>query len=385
MLHTLPEPNPDPIFRVAKLAKKRGDHAIDATFGVLCGDNGQAYIMKCTRDAVQTCFQEMEDADLLYPDILGFTDFREIATDKMLKGSDVPVASFATAGGQGALKTNIDLAKRMGVQQVIVPEPSWKIYDDLLVGSGINKQSVTYLKDGSPQVEALLHAISSTRAPTLLLLQGSGHNPSGKDFSLDQWGEITDQLKGANMITLLDFAYQGLVETEGRDVEPIQKFIQKNIPLLLAWSASKNHTLYSFRTGLAAAVAENDDQKRTIEGHYSSLSSEMHSVAPIPGQKVVTHIQKHMRNVWSTEVDDARGSVKLKREKLLEQFSVEQLRQSVEGKGLYCLLPLMQDQILELRDKHDVFILDDGRVNISAIPEERIDDFVKAVEDVFIA
>lgn len=49
--------------------------------------------------------------------------------------------------------------------------------------------------------------------------------------------------------------------------------------------------------------------------------------------------------------------------------------------GMFSMLPLSRDQVLELRQKHAIYMADSGRFNIVGLSDDQVDRFTAAVVD----
>ncbi|OIO53485.1 hypothetical protein AUJ46_04775 [Candidatus Peregrinibacteria bacterium CG1_02_54_53] len=364
----------DPIFAIAAEAKAAGAGVIDATVGMMLDETGEPFALPCVRDAFKELTRQYEKSDFAYPSLLGESAFRS-ATIRLIFGDQSQnVASIATTGGTGAVMLNLKLLKLLQISDIIMPVPTWPNHRRLISSLGFSVREVSYLKRGNPSIHAITEALSTASAPCALLLQVCGHNPTGKDFKTTQWQELTAFLRDKDHMILLDFAYQGLAQGIEEDAEPIRLLRSAGVPLLVAWSASKNHTIYGLRTGLACAVAGDSGQKDELEQHFKILTREVHSAAPVTGQQIVALVQERFQDQWRVELAGAQEDIHRKRARLLQAFPV--WSPALEGTGLYTRLPLSSDQIAALK-RAKVFLLDDGRINIAGISTGRMEEFIE--------
>ena len=50
--------------------------------------------------------------------------------------------------------------------------------------------------------------------------------------------------------------------------------------------------------------------------------------------------------------------------------------------GMFSMLPLSPEQVLELRETHAIYMADSGRFNVLGMADDAIDRFVVAITDV---
>lgn len=366
----------EPIFAIAEAAKRAGTDAINASIGIILDEEGKPLVLECVRKALREW--EGKD-DLSYAPLLGIPEFRR-SVSRLSFGNDEHVASIAAAGGTGALLINLKLLhQRLGITSVILPVPSWPNHKRMLDALGIRVIEVPYLQEREVMTEPLLEAIKASDAQTAVLLHASCHNPTGKQWSLDQWKQIANALSGKDQPALLDCAYQGLGAGLAEDVAAIGTLTEAHVPLFFAWSASKNHTIYGLRTGLACVWTDSEEEKRKIEGHYEILTREVYSGAPITGQRIVGTVQEKFADEWKSEIDALRIVLQKKRQMLLDAFP--DWESAIIGYGLFTILPLSAEQVDQLATKH-LFLTRDGRINIAGIPLSKMERTVELIREV---
>lgn len=367
----------EPIFAIAEAAKKAGPDAINASIGIILDEHGKPLVLDCVRKALQEW--EGKD-DVTYPPLLGIPEFRKSVCELSF-GSDETVASIAAAGGTGALTINLKLLHgRLGVTRVLVPSPSWPNHKRLLTGMGLEVVEAPYLEDGETVVEPMLKMIKEKNDPRMaLLLHTSCHNPTGKSWSKDQWKQIAKELSGTEHPVLLDCAYQGLGEGMEEDVAAIEILKDAQVPLFFAWSASKNHTIYGLRTGLACTWTDSVDDKKKIEGHYEILTREVYSGAPVTGQRIVGTVQQKYQKEWQLEIKELRELLQKKRKMLSDAFP--DWNKAIDGEGLFTILPLSPEQVDQLAQKR-LFLTRDGRINIAGISLKKMERVVELISSV---
>jgi aspartate/tyrosine/aromatic aminotransferase len=379
------EPAPeDPIFAVsARAAQARNDglDPIDATIGVITdsGDPARPTLLPCVRQAADAlCASFHEHASFPYSPLLGVTAYRD-AVRRLVFDDGVMVASVAATGGTAAVALNLHLAKIMGIKRVILPVPTWPNHRQLLEGSALSYTEVAGTSFCPPAPERVLDCVRRQSDPVLFLLQANAHNPTGRQWSVQEWQSFASGIAGSAHIVLLDCAYQGLSEGVEEDRAPIRVLQEAGVNVLVAWSASKNHSIYGLRTGLACAVVSSAEEQWQLEQWYRILTRRMNSTAPTFGQLIVAKVQEEYADEWRTQVSDVRTETDRKRRMVQDAFP--EWADHVQGTGLFTVLPLDRAAVERLRDRN-VFLTDDGRVNLGGIPLCRMDAFIDAVRGV---
>lgn len=375
----LPPAAVDTVFAIAAEAASAGEGTIDATVGMILDEAGAPFVLPSVRRAVESLSQSVPQGNFAYPPLLGVPEFRSSVTRLIFGDQTDAVASIATTGGTGAVMLNLKLLKLLGIHEVILPVPSWPNHTRLLTSLGLIVHEVPYLERGTPFLCGMTEALSAMGQPCGVLLQACGHNPTGLDFTDAQWRELATFLRQKEHVVLLDLAYQGLVTGIEEDAAPARLLREAGVPLLVAWSASKNHSIYGLRTGLACAIASDAAEREKLERHFMILTRELHSAAPTPGQQIVAKVQQDHADQWRTELRDLRVVLARKRRSLKD--AVPLWAAALAGAGLYALLPCSATQIEALK-RQKIFLLPDGRINIAGIPDARMEEFTQVCRQI---
>jgi aromatic-amino-acid transaminase len=83
---------------------------------------------------------------------------------------------------------------------------------------------------------------------------------------------------------------------------------------------------------------------------------------------------------WRAELDEMRARIISIRERLA---AADPRLASIGGQmGMFSMLPLTPEQVLELRETHAIYMADSGRFNVLGMADHAIDRVVAAVTDV---
>lgn len=382
-LTDLPPAPADPIFAIAQAAKAAGPDAIDGTVGVFLDENGKLGLFPSIEKAIADISTTVTRRSFGYPSLLGLPEYRT-AVEKLVFGTDhgLHVATIATTGGTGALTISMRLLRLLDPAMILIaPVPTWANHRNIWKSAGMKEQEVPYIQNGKVSAENIVSAIEKSNGSAAVLLHASCHNPTGLDLTSADFMQIADACAAHNVIPLLDFAYQGFKSTPEEDRKVVEIFTDKGLLTLVCWSASKNHSVYSERAGLAAAVVPDADLKKKIEGHFQILTRGLHSAAATFGQSVVARVQEAYGEAWEEDLRAARKVMEQKRSGLTHMLP-ENFHASLRGYGMFAMLPLGKDQVLKLRADHKVFLTDDGRINIAGIPLKRIEELCRKISQV---
>lgn len=372
----LPPAPPDPIFGIAAEAAAAGPGAINATIGVILDEEGKVSLLPSVAKAAAEVAVAFGKTPFSYPPVIGVTAFHQTVCG--LLGLDYSLtACLSATGGTGAVAAQLRLLRVLDPSmKIIVATPTWANHYQLINDVRMPFIDVSYLKDGRPTIDGIVEALESSSGPVAVLLQSGCHNPTGLDFNASQWEELAHALHKKHAVALLDMAYQGLAGEPEEDIEPLKILRRSNVTTLVAWSASKNHSIYGLRTGLACVPVDSAEEKQVIESHYVPITRGMHSAASTIGQQIVIQVQQHHKDEWRSDLQKTRLAMKHVRSVLAERCP--RVAQALVGNGMFALLPLSADQIAALKYEK-IFVTNDGRMNVAGIPSRQLERFAEVI------
>ena len=389
MLETLQQQPPDALLALIKLyaADPRTDK-IDLGVGVYRTGQGETPVFGAIKTAEQKLVDEQDSKAYLGPEgDMGFVH----ALMPFIFGGDPTMGGrlegMQTPGGTGAVRLAVALGKKAGVGKVWMGTPSWpnhaQILGDLAVELATFKHaSIT----GAADMDSLREAIRDADRGDALLLHGCCHNPTGIDYTPDQWDEIAELLKSSGLLPILDLAYQGLGHGMEEDSYGVRKVLAAVPEAIVAYSCDKNFGLYRDRVGAVYVMARDADQLGAILSNGHALARSSWSMPPDHGAAAVRLVLRDAKliDLWNDELDTMRTRMRQVRDKLAAAGSVGSLDLTPVGtqNGLFSILPLSKEQILSLREDHGVYMAGSGRINIAGLTMGNIDKFIGALADV---
>jgi aromatic-amino-acid transaminase len=269
MIHLIPShqsrPSDDPIFALHKEAtqrKAKGESIVDASIGVLLGDDGELAILPAAARAVR----EVPGIEwATYAPIAGTPDFVRAVIDDLLAGEPElrqRAVAVATPGGSGAIRHAITNFLEPG-QAALTTSWYWSPYRTLCDESD-RKLETFEMFDPAGRIDvaaldAALRRQLAAQGRALVILNDPAHNPTGYSMADAEWQAVAACIAShgeAGPVTLLvDCAY---LLYAGGDGDP-RAYLRHLRPLmgraavLFAWSASKSFTHYGLRVGARLA------------------------------------------------------------------------------------------------------------------------------------
>lgn len=294
---------------------------------------------------------------------------------------DGRIEGMQAPGGTGAVRLAVALAKRAGVARIWMGLPSWPNHAQILGDLGVELKSFTHAtKAGLTDMDALRVAIGLAQPGDAIMLHGCCHNPTGIDYTPAQWDEIAQLVADAQLLPIIDLAYQGLGHGMEADAYGLRTVLAAVPEALIAYSCDKNFGMYRDRVGAIYVMAPDGEVLRRVLSNGYALARAAWSMPPDHGGAAVRLILEDpaLTALWLDELDTMRSRMNQVRARLAEQGRAGTIDLVPLGhqNGLFSVLPLSPEQILKLRADHGIYMAGSGRINIAGLTAGNIDKFV---------
>lgn len=390
---------PDPILGLnALFAKDPNPKKVSLGVGAYRDGNGKPWVLPSVIAAEKYMYEHMTDYNKEYPPISGTPAFRKAAAE-LLFGEDHPalkenrVATCQSLSGTGGLHIGFDyLHSTLPQCQVYIPATTWPnhfpVYDKCYPDTPCKKYQ--YLAaDGSlkTDIDATVHDLTEAADHSIILLHSCAHNPSGIDWTHDEWSRIIEVLKNKKHIAFFDNAYQGFASGSfEEDGYAIRRCAREGLDVVVAQSFSKNFGLYGERVGAIHIVHSTQGTQEEInkitENLVSGLMSRIrmtYSMNPIHGAHIVTIIVNNPElkaqfyediKVMSGRIHKMRALIRKEMEKLLPERDWSFFTTAV---GMFTFTGLSKDLCLHLRNKYSVYLVPNGgRMSMCGLTESNV-------------
>jgi len=365
-------------------ADSRADK-IDVGVGVYRDGQGRTPVMRAVKAAEKKLWEAQDSKS--YLGMRGDAAFAELLRPILLgsHAADRRIDGVQTPGGCGALRLGFQLvAKANPSARVLVGTPTWPNHVPIISGTGLEIFEYGYYDRDGRQVrfEAMLDALASARAGDVVLLHGCCHNPTGADLDSEQWREVTKAIVERGLIPFVDIAYQGLGRGLEGDAAGLRGILEACDEVIIAQSCDKNFSVYRDRVGCLFVKTGSEEATGVAMGHVLQIAREMWSMPPDHGGAVVRTVLEDpaLTADWRAELDEMRARIISIRERLA---AADPRLAYIGGQmGMFSMLPLTPEQVLELRETHAIYMADSGRFNVLGMADHAIDRFVAAVTDV---
>ena len=389
MLEQLSQQPPDALLALIKLyAGDSKEDKIDLGVGVYRDANGNTPVFKAIKKAEQRLAETQGSKAYLGPEgdmafVRGLIPY--IFGDADLDGK---IDGVQTPGGTGAVRLACDLLKTAGVTKIWMGVPSWPNHMQIFKAVGMEVGTFEHLDIATQtlDIDAVMTVIDNAAGTDAILLHGCCHNPTGADYSEDQWQVIASAIQSKGIFPLLDLAYHGLGHGFDADAFGVRTIVQAVPEALIAYSCDKNFGMYRERVGALYVVTENKAILPKTMSNVYALARSNWSMPPDHGAAAVRTILEDadLTKLWLEEVDTMRNRMRRVRSKLASFGKVGAVDFSAlaQQNGLFATLALTPEQIMMLRSEHSIYMAGSGRINIAGLTVQNIEKFAEAVRAV---
>jgi len=355
---------------------------IDVGVGVYRDGVGNTPILRAVKAAEKLLWEQQQTKSY----IGGFGDKRytELLRPIVLgrHATDERIAGLHTPGGCGALSLGFKLiATAHPDARVLVGTPTWPNHVPVVQAAELNISEYHYYDRLETRIrfDEMMAAFGAAHKGDVVLLHGCCHNPTGADLDESQWREVVDVVSSRGLIPLVDIAYQGLGRGFAEDAAGLHLLLDACEEVVIAQSCDKNFGVYRDRVGsMFLKTARADGTKRAMD-HVVQIAREMWSMPPDHGAAAVRIVldTPELRTDWDAEVGEMRARIN----RIRGQIAAADPRLAYIGNqfGMFSMLPVSKEQVVQLREQHAIYMADSGRFNVIGMADHAVDRFIAAV------
>ena len=391
MLERLSPQAPDALLALIRLhAADPRDDKIDLGVGVYRTEDGATPVFAAIKAAEQQLVDTQDSKSYLGPE--GDTGFVNALMPYIFGGDPTMggrIAGMQTPGGTGAVRLALALAHKAGVKRVHMGVPSWPNHAQILADLGLELIPFDHANpDGSANLEAVLAAINGAGRDEAVLLHACCHNPTGIDYTSDDWAAIGDAFAASGTFPIIDSAYQGLGYGMEEDAAGMRSLLAKVPEAFIAYSCDKNFGQYRDRVGAFYILGGDQASLDTAFSNANSLARAAWSMPPDHGGAAVRIILRDpdMTKAWLAELDDMRARMRAVRDALATAGSAGRIDLTPLGtqSGLFAMLPVTKDEVTALREDHGIYMAASGRINVAGLTMANLPKFIAALAAVAV-
>ena len=355
---------------------------IDVGVGVYRDGVGNTPILRAVKAAEKLLWESQQSKSY----IGGFGDKRytELLRPIVLgrHADDDRIAGLHTPGGCGALSLGFKLiaAAHPGAK-VLVGTPTWPNHVPVIEAAGLNIAEYRYYDRLETRIrfDDMMAAFNGAQKGDVVLLHGCCHNPTGADLDDAQWREVVDVVTRRGLVPLVDIAYQGLGRGFAEDAAGLHLLLDACDEVVIAQSCDKNFGVYRDRVGSLFLKTSTADGSRLAMSHAVQIAREMWSMPPDHGAAAVRIVldTPELRADWDAEVGEMRDRIN----RIRRQIAAADPRLEYIGSqfGMFSMLPVSPEQVVQLRETHAIYMAESGRFNVIGMADHAVDRFIAAV------
>ena len=389
MLENLQPKPADSILQLVKLFREDPrDQKVDLGVGVYRTALGVTPIMRAVKAAEKQLWEA--ETTKAYTGLTGDPAYSD-AMRNLILGEDFAadrVAAAATPGGTGAIHLGLELIKAASPDATVwMSMPTWPNHPSIAKHLGMKVAEYRYFDNATRDVDfaGMLQDLAKAKAGDVVLLHGCCHNPTGANLTLDQWNDVIGVLEKTGATPFIDIAYQGFGDGLAEDAAAT-KLVASRLPeTLIAASCSKNFGIYRERTGVLLAVCDGAKAQPVTQGMLAYLNRQNFSFPPDHGARLVTMIMSdpNLRADWQQELEDVRLGMLTIREQLAAELrqrtNSDRFDFIARHRGMFSRIGATRDQVLEMRAKNAIYMVDDSRMNIAGLNAKTVPFLAEAI------
>ena len=392
MLSHLQKQPEDKILQLMQLFREDPREAkIDLGVGVYKNAEGVTPVMRAIKKAEKRLWEE--ETTKSYTALTGDAGYQDVMIELVLGGtvSRERIAAAATPGGTGAIHLCFEMIQSANPQATVwLSAPTWPNHPSILKHLGMNMAEYRYFDTATCAVDfdAMMSDLDGVKAGDVVLLHGCCHNPTGANLNLSQWETVAGKLEEKCAIPMIDIAYQGFGDGLEEDAAGVRLLAGRFPEMLIASSCSKNFGIYRERTGIVIAINPDQETRDITQGNLAHFNRQNFSFPPDHGARLVTIILKdpELRKEWMEELEEVRlGMLKIRQklaDELQEHSGSNRFGFVAEHRGMFSRMGATPEQVMELREKHGIYMVGDSRINIAGLNEKTVSVLAKAMIDV---
>ncbi|MFW6856428.1 MULTISPECIES: amino acid aminotransferase [Burkholderia] len=318
----------------------------------------------------------------------------DAAVQKLLLGKDsalIAAGRVVTAqaiGGTGALKIGADFLRTLNPNaKVAISDPSWENHRALFETAGFKVEAYPYYDAATHGVnfDAMLAALNSYEAGTIVVLHACCHNPTGVDLNDAQWAQVVEVVKARQLVPFLDIAYQGFGEDLEADAAAVRLFAAADLNVFVSSSFSKSFSLYGERIGALSIITSSKDEATRVLSQLKRVIRTNYSNPPTHGGALVSAVlaSPELYASWVQELGEMRDRIRAMRNGLVERLKASGVDRDFgfinAQRGMFSYSGLTAAQVDRLREEFGIYAVSTGRICVAALNTRNIDAVAAAV------
>nr|ACO11582.1 Probable aspartate aminotransferase, cytoplasmic [Caligus rogercresseyi] len=289
-------------------------------------------------------------------------------------------------GGTGPLRLGAEfLLEHLNLKTAYYSDPTWINHKYIFERAGFSKvEPYPFWNYESSEIDfcKFTHFLSKkAETGSVIILHASVHNPTGMNFSREQWESVGHIISERGLFPFFDLAYHGFGDGGlDEDAFPLRLFMQKNIEFFVSQSFGKNLGLYGERIGFLSGSINDENAVPRIYSQVINISRPMYSNPARHGAAILAKVLLDPSNCesWTQELAQVRErlrSIRSQMKSILEDLTPTRDWSGItKQSGMFYLSGLDMKQGLRLKEEFHIYMLpSSGRINLGAVNSNNIE------------
>ncbi|KAF3403181.1 Aspartate aminotransferase, cytoplasmic [Talaromyces pinophilus] len=378
--------------------------------GVYRDNNCQPWVLPSVREAEETLHNQQVNHE--YLPIAGDSKFltkaRQLLFGPQIASSAENISSLQTVAGTGANHlAALFCARNLCPKNVFISDPTWDNHHLIweMAAPNVTQRLYPYYDPTTRglNLDGMLAELeSSAEDNDVVILHACAHNPTGIDPTREQWKKIAQVVRRKKLFVVFDCAYQGFASGDAdADAWAIREFYSmlfteesssssSSTPagMFVCQSLSKNFGLYGERIGALHLIIPPWTSPEGAKAHLVQLVRAEISCPSLFGARIVHTVlddaelcakwQEDVR-IMALRIKTVRALLKSELEKIGARGDWSHIEQQI---GMFSFTGLSSAQVQELRERHHIYMLSNGRMSLSGLNETNVAYVAGAIRDV---
>ena len=356
---------------------------IDLGVGIFRDAAGNTPVLRAIKAAEKILLETQDTKKYLGPEgDLGYVKALKTLLLEGTSGLEARLTGLQTPGGTGALRLGAELVRVARPDATVwIGAPSWPNHEPIFKAGPLKTAMYPFidLKTQTIDFAKTLEVMQAAAPGDVVLLHGCCHNPTGADYSLEQWKQIAAVAAERKLVPFVDLAYQGLGDGLHEDAAGLRTVLGAVDEALVAYSCDKNFGMYRERVGGLYVLTHNEEEARRTDSNLALLARVNWSMPPDHGAAAVRVVLEsaELTALWKAELQEMGDRIRNNRKALAAAHP--ELGFIAQQKGLFSTLSMSKDAAVAVRKKHGVYITGAGRMNLAGMQPEDAKTIVDAL------
>lgn len=361
-------------------------------------DEGKPWVLPIVRK-VEKSLAEDETLNKEYLPVLGLESFSNAATSMLLGENSKVLAEgrgfgVQTLSGTGALRVGAEfLARQLKLRTFYYSSPTWENHHLIFINAGFtDARTYRYWNPETRSIdfEGMCEDLKAAPENAVIILHACAHNPTGCDPTQEQWKQLAEIIREKNLFPFFDSAYQGFASGDlDQDAWAVRYFSENGFESVVSQSFAKNFGLYNERVGNLTVITSDKSVIPAVKSQITLIIRGMYSNPPSHGARIVSTVLNNPQlcSEWKECIKSMSNRIKEMRKGLRERLlalgtpNKNQWNHITEQIGMFSYTGLNPRQVEHLVNKHHIYLLKSGRINMCGLTTKNLDYVAKAIHE----